>query len=219
MNFSHRHFSFALTFRIIGIVSLFAAVAAGQQVPIEESEFRRINSEAFRKASERSRRVAMKSERFQGGVLKSSEEYIWEFSVPDRMRTLVRKNENGIETKTETIEIGSVTYERKNDGDWTKRTHSGGGGIGTGTIEFMTQATKEPVLLDGAEAELFEEFRVEKSPRTLTYYLNRFWINNDYGLLMKVERSSGGLQPKTVNYRSESVYFYDANIKIEAPIP
>ena len=206
------------------IITVFLALLAdnglAQQYPISDSEYYSVSSSAYQKVYEKSRRVDSLDKSFEKGVLVKTDQYIWEYSVPNRKRTYRKLTQNGKTTETEGIEIDNIFYSRNDGGEWTKHPLGGSGsgsGIGSGSVVELTQASKEFVSVKGQSAVLYILFRVEKRPSSLIYYETKLWIGTD-DLLIRKEHSSGGLYPKLVNHHSETNYIYDSNLKIEAPI-
>ena len=201
------------------VLFLLVACTLAQKRAITDAELISARQNAFKKAEEANCRVVSTDKEFSNGVLKKTDQYVWEYAGSDRSRRYHHSDVGGKISEGETIRIGTTIYERENGGPWQKQdvTALGYGSGGSGTVKELTQTTKEHVDFNGKPATLYEDFRVEQQVDSLIYYKSQVWID-DSGFLLRRESSSGSLSPFTVNHQSESAYTYDPKIKVEAPI-
>lgn len=162
-------------------------------------------------------------------------ETLYEFGSNDTFRVVSRRKANGVETKTETIRIGAIRYDRQKDDSWLKiepkppgadgglsSASGSGSGISSGTVE----STKEYLFLGVEKIGKVKTnhyrttnkvvFLSGKPVRTrLAIY--DYWFSED-GMLIR-EMHEDSFENSRQRYKSVTDYEYDVDIKIVAPIP
>ncbi len=215
---------------------LLAALSSGvgivhaQQNEISESEFRSKIAESRKKRIGVVHRQSIRTEGYSPG---ESSETIYEYAPNGSSRTLSIRRVGGVETKSETIRIGSNLFVRENDGDWKKLDVSAGigtgSGIGSGSGSGSGQAGNPPkvevsYVYVGKDRVGDENVNRYKMTRTITFSYPRgdivrtateeYWYRED-GMLLKEIREDMFLHSR---YRRTVEYDYKSEIKIEPPI-
>ncbi len=173
---------------------------------------------------DRQRRVETTDEKYEGGVLKTTEYQLEEWLADDHWRDLKRSMTDEGAVERETILIGHFRYERKNQEPWIKIdtcTEVPGYGSGSGSVSggcSVSQLTVEPVFLGNFPARMFEYLRVKNSKDGMLIDEERTWIGDNGGLLQE-EMLQAMLSPRQLLSRSLVKYEFEPNIRISAPIP
>lgn len=198
----------------------FTSAAFSQIKQLSSNEFYTASSIGNKLLYETSRRVVIKTETIENGAVTSLVTTTEERLLPDKRRYLKVENKNGEETSFEHIYIGTVEYQRENDGQWTKKEQRGmgtGSGIGSGSTS-LAQYTEESDFAEGVPARKLKELRITQSSEGLMFDEIIAWYDQR-GFLLRSEKVKGNLEPKNVKTRSVATYEYDPNdLEIEAPI-
>lgn len=218
-----RKYSLQMVFCLMVAVNVFAQVKQ-----ITEKEYAEATRAAYPKSENKSRRIINQTEVYRNGALSRTEEYIYEYILPDKYRYIYTLQSDGPISKVEIIKIGSAYYCRKNDGEWTQSkalcSRGGGGGFG-GPSKFISSSfTVEVVMIGGKKTKLYrsystykETYYANKEKEGLSYWENKFWLNKD-GFVIRKETKIGSLEPEQIKSRYITAYEYDPDLKIEAPI-
>lgn len=210
---------------IFGVLCVSPAVA--QVKEIGRAEFIEPRKTALSSFYASNYRQQVNNEYYEDGILVSSEEWTYETVKPDRKRHLeiIRKGEQI--TKFESITVGTVTYCRKDDGEWQLKAGSCGTGGGSGGPSdiISDKFTKERIKENGRKLTLYEEYTVykntygpEKDRSRSRFWQTRYWID-DKGKLVREEQRRGLIGPEQISNRLLTLYEYDPpGLKIEAPV-
>jgi hypothetical protein len=150
---------------------------------------------------------------------------ILEVIPPDKTRVIEQVKSRTENTRLERLGDGQNLYEKRNDGEWGK--YSGGssisGDITSGRTTTIYRLTgKESVNGKPADVYQVESRRIaNKLTQTSQYRVEyvvktKYWIGEN-GLFLKIVKESEVVGSKSLT-REITVYEYDLNIKIEAPI-
>ena len=173
-----------------------------------------------------SRREIMRLQIYDAdGKLAGTEEEVTEYLLPDKKRTVTSEKRDGKTEKRETIEIGELVYERKNDGPWTKRAADDtGGGIFGHPVPFEERYTAEDAKLDGRSVKLyskyvvFNDYEPKPAEEKQTFWRQSNWLD-DAGRVIRSEITIGKPLSKRILSIRTHEYQYDlSGLKIEAPV-
>lgn len=213
---------FVVTFSILAVSSISAQVKE-----INREEFYGPWRSALKLFQDSSHRKTDKNEHYENGVLRSSDEWVYEYIKPDKRRyTSVERTGERLR-KYEWIQIDSTRYCRRDDGEWQVSGSCGSGGSGSGgpsdivSEKYTTEVVKE----NGKRVTLFEEYTTyrntygpEKDRSRLRFWRTKYWLN-DKDLLVKEERRTGLLGPEQVSWVNFKQYQYGpVDLKIERPV-
>jgi hypothetical protein len=209
---------YAIGFLIFGLLS--ADVALSQSKPIEKTQYNEKVVKSINDLRGKTYRSTTIEEKFIEDNTKpiKSMTTVYEILPPDRNRWIL-VTETG---KKEVITIGQKRYVRVNSGKWqdgeSSRLSSGKRGVAA--VESETYRLNENEKLNGEEVLLYEEIINSKSSsdggENREIYTNKFWINKN-GLLLKTQTDIEEISKEFIT-RTTTVYEYNPNIKIEAPI-
>lgn len=214
------------TFIFIATVSTWTITIQAQKTEISEDEFRALIATARTNRSGVVHRQSIKTEGYSRG---ESSETIYEYGSDGSSRTLSIRRVGGVETKSETIRIGSNLFVRENDGDWKKLDVSAGIGTGSGIGSGSGRAGTPPKVevsyeYVGKDRVGDENANRYKMSRTITFAnpngniirtgTEEYWYRED-GMLLK--EISEDIFPHS-RYRRTVEYDYKSEIKIEPPI-
>jgi hypothetical protein len=180
-------------------------------------EFRELENKSQALIESKSIRTKTTTEIYaaDGKTLKQKIVTILEEMPPDRERYTSTSEAGGVTEKYETIDIGDKTYVRLNNGKWKtlepedlERITGVGNSFGTRVVEEIT--------INGQSVRVFET-------RSTSYFgdeerraVTRYWFTAE-GELFKTEAEEKDLKTNEIS-RIVTVYEYDPNIRIEAPI-
>lgn len=208
------------TLWFLALSSTFLAQGETIDRPIYGSALR----SSYAKTQAENRRVVQNVKSVVNGT-ERTEEWTYEFQLPDRVRFLRVERWNGTVSRKEQINIGKVRYCRKDDAEWA-----------------ITESYCIPGSGSGGPSNIVrEEFRrtKEKSKDTVTYfqrivYVNKFsdtvatdgesyWETtftlDNLGRLLSMEIRKGLVVKKSMpDYVNRETYEYGSKISIEAPI-
>jgi hypothetical protein len=128
--------------------------------------------------------------------------------------------------KFEWIQVGSVKYCRKDDGEWQVSNWCGSGSGSGGPSNIVSEKyTAEVIKEKGKKTTLYEEYTTykntygpEKDRPRLRFWHTKYWLN-DKGLLIRQEMRTGLLGPEEASWVNVTQYQYEpADLKIEAPV-
>ena len=211
---------------LIGMVTTFSLVCLSQGQQITSAEFWPPIRDARQKARSIDRRKIQKIENYKDGKLISSEEWRYEYLLPDRIRYVHTESSNGKTTRTEEIDIGKQKYCKFNEGEWKVSTTYCIGGSGSGGPSPMVdQYTIDNTKLNGQQLKRYRHFFTFKRPwlkgddSDLVFFEEMTdWINND-GLIVREEMRIGRNDPMIDESKTVETYEYNPkDLKIEAPI-
>jgi len=184
-------------------------------------EFGEMKDKAQRLRDSKSYRTKTTTEKYaaDGTTLKEKIVSTDEFAMPDRRFSSTTIESGGKTAKFEFIEIGEKVFVKEDNGKWriprpepiTEPTEPTTGLGNTTGGKFIEQTT-----FNGQTVKVYEE-------NTNTYFgddgrstTTRFWFN-EAGELLKTEAKERNLKTDEIS-RIVTIYEYDPNIKIEAPI-
>lgn len=139
---------------------------------------------------------------------------------PDREHSVYEITESNKTRRSEIIRIGSVRYDKNDDGSWRQTTENrlSGSGSGSSNVTYFYLGTE---VRNGKTVRLYQAiYRIAlRSPpgeRKFSVTTNSYTFSEDGLLLFELRENHDGLLTKPNVYSVE--YVYDPNIKIEAPI-
>ena len=210
-----------------GVVLAFSATgfAQSQGKEITKEEYYGPWRAALQKARTLSRRNVSKTEILKDGKVSATDEWTYEYVLPDRIRYIHKETEGDITRQTEQIDMGKTKYCRRGNGPWEKiQSPCIGGGAGGIPSTISASYSVENTKADKQDVKLFRQyitykdtFSKNKENEGLSYYETKYWLSKD-GLLIKEEIRYGFVDSKMVKRITVGTYEYDQNIKIEAPI-
>ena len=195
----------------------------GQEREIAEQEFSALVSKAFQNLTGKMYRLTMINESFLGGGAepRSVLTMTTEVAPPDRRRTISVFKSPSLNSKTETVWIGSKGYTRKEDGAWEdfkpniKAITGGIYNTAKASFKFI-----EKTSINDQAVNVYESTRQYAPDANGAEMLEkmRYWIT-DTGVFLKrlSEIESTGKNLKMLS-RTTTTYEYVQDIKIEAPI-
>ncbi len=206
-------------FLITILVTAFVSTNFSQLKLIDSNVFYKANSDALRLMSERSRRIIVKTETIENGIVASSITKTEERLLPNKLRFLIIEKKGETEISSELIVIGTKEYSRENNGQWTVKVANGSGsGIGSGSGTSCIQYTEESDFINGLTTRKLKQLMINNSAQGLNYDDSTYWFDQQ-GLIIRSERSKGLLEPKNIRTYSIGSFEYDpTDLKIEAPI-
>ncbi len=230
---------FSLIIFLTVLLFSFAVISAQEKV-ITETDFDKIVADADKNIDGKTYRLTETEKYFpdKNGEAESTKINLTEFVLPDKRRTVRDVASIAEFGRYETIWDGKTYYTRKNFEDW--QSYRGGGeGSSVGSGDFTsgkiskihkylgtTEIDKQKVKLYSEEKMRIANKLTRNSTYQVYYYENtKYWISEN-GLLLKIYIESGvekvitpeGAKESKAVTRKTSVYEYDPNIKIEAPI-
>lgn len=196
-----------------------ASSAFAQTKKITSSDFYKANIEASDLMEDYGRRIIIKTETIENGIVITSVTKIEERLLPDKLRFFTVEKKGGAETSSELIVIGTKEYRRENNGQWTIKNAGGSGsGSGIGSGSACIQYTEESDFVNGATARKLKQLMINDTAEGLSYDEFTYWYDLQ-GLILRSERLKGLLDPKIERIRSVGTFDYDPkDLKIEAPI-
>lgn len=211
---------------LLAALSSCVGIVHAQQKEISESEFRAMIAESRKKRIGMVYRQVIKTDGYSSGEIS---ETINEYGPNGSSRTLSVRRIGGVETKSETVRIGSNLYVRENAGDWKKLDVSAGIGTGSGIGSGSGQAGTPPkvevnYVYLGKDRVGNENANRYKMTRTITFSnpggeivrvaTEEYWYRED-GMLLREIRED--VFPHSRPRRTVE-YDYKSEIKIEPPI-
>ena len=221
-----------ITKLIVFFVCLFSVNIYGQRKEITREELLEAYTKAVEKTRKLSRRIISESKVYGDDETKivQTQKSLDEFALPNSSRFIVEAKRTGIDkvSSFEIIRIGDVEYKREENGKWTKRDYEPMPEPVAKSLESKTKYyLTENAKLNDQTADLYEleiEFKHQnRNPVTKEVFENttlrkeKRWISKD-GLLLKIEIVDEKINPRKIIFSRVSVYEYDPNIKIEAPM-
>ena len=208
-----------LIFILISSLSVFS-----QSKEITKEEYYGPWRAALQKARGLNRRNISKTEIYKDGKLSATDEWQYEYDLPDKIRYIHIENRDGKSYRTEQIDIGKAKYCKQDDKPWEK-TESPciGGGAGGVPNTQSIKYTVETVRLGDKDERLFTQFITYKNTfnkeenQGLSFYVTRYWLAAD-GLISRGEINYGKVDTKRIDRLTIDTYEYDSKIKIVAPI-
>lgn len=210
-----------MKYKIFGLILFsvftmkFAANVFGQEPIDRAKEFRELQNKSQAILSSKSYRVTTTTEVFADKGASSKVKYISisESVPPDRRRYIFTLDKET--TKSEVISIGEDVFIKDEKGKWkiddTKsETYTGVGSSLPAKFIEKTSFAGQVVNIFEEQSRSFSEKGGDQEATT------RYWFNSE-GQLLKTESEKTDLKSKQVSH-SVSLYEYDLNIKIEAPI-
>jgi len=183
----------------------------GQVAPDSRKELNDLRQKSYQMRTVKSYRATITTEVFdeKGATLKPKYTRVSESVPPDRYRSTTTFVKDGAPQKQEAIFIGEKIYVRENGGAWkleeSKQTERV-------AISF-TSAVKlvEETTLNGQPVRVYEEKGDSYSNGD---FVSKYWFTIEGELL----KSDQEIKKSNETSRTVTIYEYDANIKIEAPI-
>jgi hypothetical protein len=153
----------------------------------------------------------------KGATLKAKYIFIREDMPPESRYIIATSELSGVTKKREFIGIGDKSYSRKEGGKWEKYLPNGESiryAIGDGPVKNVkileeTTFNNQPVKVYYVES---SDSIYDKEPKLKTKY----WFTSE-GELLKTEEEINNFKANEIARRI-TLYEYDPNIKIEAPI-
>ncbi|HEY0458508.1 MAG TPA: hypothetical protein VGC97_05100 [Pyrinomonadaceae bacterium] len=183
----------------------------GQATPDSQKELNDLRQKSYQMRAVKSYRRTMTTEVLdeKGATLKPKTTTVGESVPPDRHRYTTTFIKDGAPQKRETIFIGKNIYVRENGGAWkleeSKQTESLAISVSSAVILV------EETTLNGQPVRVYEE---KGNSYSNGDFVSKYWFTTE-GELLKSEVESR--KPNETS-RTVTIYEYDANIKIEAPI-
>jgi hypothetical protein len=205
---------------LILLLAIFSSIAFSQAKNIDSSVYWSNYSTATRLMKERTNRSESAVEKIVNFTSTVTATELNETLLPDRHRYRRIDFKDGKENRRiEIIRIESMQYTRINADAWSAEDlrNRQGSGNGSGSGNSCLQYSQDSGFLDGKTVATFQSFMVGNGKRGLLFYDTRFWTDSD-GLILKEQRSSGQLEPRTEEYRTTIIFDYNPKeMKIEAP--
>ncbi len=214
------------------IISLFVLILLlsvfnfGQKTEITKGEYYQIYRTALKKGQEVSRRNISKQENYRDGKLYSTDEYLYEYLLPDREYYSHKESYSGKVNIVELIKIGEVFYCKRNNEGWKKSENWCADGSASGISNVISEKfTIEEVKNNNETLKLYQQvttyknsYSLNKDKEGLSYWQTKFWINKN-GYIVRKESEDGLSEPNRINRKQSEIYEYNPkNLKIEAPI-
>jgi tetratricopeptide (TPR) repeat protein len=219
-------------FIIITIIgSVFNVIA--QKSTFEDSNLYDLKQKAETFSDNSVVRVTINEENFDKGdkVPANFKKYINEVIPSDGSNSIYRsrfiseeKTKNGVE-REELITIGNQRYIKKNNGNWEVfKSEGSGSGSGSGeNIKIETTSENKlqrGVIINNQKTDYYQTTTTYKyfypTGTIISYTKEGFWFDQKGRYVQTLEESFDG-ETKNIA-RKTTVYEYDPNIKIEAPI-
>lgn len=224
------YLAFALS--VFGIVSIYPnyhvlAQEKSVERSISESDFKEVLSKADSLLNGKIYRMTKTEETFTDRETNPQrvETNILETVPPNKRREVEVIKSATENSRTERIWDGKNFYKKENDGKWQK--FSGGGGLAgsfvsgriSNTFKFVGEESLNGKMSDVYETEMRRV--ANKATQTSAYQVEyvtktKYWFSEN-GQFLKIIRNSEVVGSKSL-VRETTVYEYDKNIKIEAPI-
>lgn len=211
------------------ILIAFLPRAGVAQNKFSEEELRNRQKEAYARLKTLSYRMQRVTERYEDMEQPATHrsEVVQFYTPPDSTHTIVRHENRGAVTRTETISVAGTRYVRKNEGEWTRESSASGSGGGSGYGAWGDPQTKPQIeteiaskgkdKVNGVSSNLFVITRKYIFPDKVSTIVEKIWFD-EKGLLMRVLSESDGGHPKQFLDRTDTIYNYDPNVRIKAPI-
>ena len=206
-------------------LSVSALTLHGQAKPISFEEFLTSRSFAINKTKGQSHRMSKIQEEYRDDKLIRRDEFVYEYSLPERFRYFHREKSGNDDRRIELIQISNIFNCRVDEGDWIQSI-SWCADLdqppGTG-INLKHEETVEDVQFQGINARLFHSFgkitnlRNSGMKRPFSYFDDKFWLNSD-GCMLREESWRKSEDGKELNITSNDTYEYGLKIIIDAPL-
>lgn len=154
------------------------------------------------------------------------DEWQYVYVMPDKVHYTNIRTLDGKVNRIEQIVIGKTKYGKKDGGIW-KLSESyciGGSGSGGPSNIASNKYYLENKKIDGKEIKVFRNYITytniyspTKATEGLTFEESIFWLNSD-DLMIREEIRKGLVNLGKVRTTNLTLYTYDPNLKIEAPI-
>ncbi|HRI02961.1 MAG TPA: hypothetical protein PLL77_04385 [Pyrinomonadaceae bacterium] len=205
-------------------------VSFGQERKITEEELKTL----IASATEKRKGVPQRQKIVTTGYAPDDRsETKYEFGPNETFHVISNRKSNGVETKTETIRIGTTRYDRQKDGTWLKFEPKppgsvgglgSGNGSGSGISSGKVESTKE-ILFIGNEKigkEKVSHYRSTNkvvfrsgTPVRTRFVVYDYWFRDDGMLIREVHED--GFENSRQRYKSTTDYEYTNDISIVAP--
>jgi hypothetical protein len=210
------------------LLALLASITLAQSKDITREEYQAPWRAALKKAETLNRRHIQKSEFYRDNKLVLTEEWQYEYVMPDRIHYLHIRSREGKTQRTEQINIGNTLYCKQGDAPWTSPLVGSCVGRSGGTFGSAFEHeryTVEDVRLDGKHLKHYHSYitaynRFPQDPEKnfTSFSESVYWLNAD-GLLVREEYRGGRLDPQVIDDQIIDTYEYNPkDLKIEAPI-
>jgi hypothetical protein len=188
----------------------------GQNNAAASKELRDLQIKAQNLRAVRSSRTKTTTEVFdeKGTTLKYKYESVSESVPPDSRRFTSTAVIDGKSKKTEIIQIGEKTFIKIDDGKWKLDEPEERYGIAVGVL--LSVRLLEETTLNGQPVKIYEEKGSSSSDAGNRGWTRKYWFTAE-GELLKTESEETHGKTNEIA-RSVTVFEYDADIKIEAPI-
>jgi len=212
---------------LVFIATFLSAASICAQPKVIDGE---VYNKAWRSAITRDRnssyRKTERIEYFDNDTLTSSEDWVYEYIKPDKRRFVHVSKRSDRTTKSEWIEVGTVTFCRRNDGEWEVSRSCVGGGSGSGISDIISEKfTLENIIEAGKKVAIYEQYTThkntygsEKDRSRLRFSHSKLWLNEKGKMTREVHRN--GLltpeQPSSVT--TTDIQYEPADLKIEPPL-
>ncbi len=218
-----RIYLITLFFLLLGV-----GVARSQERSISEAEYNAANAKAYAVLQNAKFRETRKVDTRDSADLpwKPYSFTVDEHIKPDRSRTQITILDRGqTEPQTDLIRIGETVYIKRPDGNWVEDRYR--------VAEAGTNNPYAPRTINeykhlgydsnvSSEATLFQKISrsegVIENKTVKSVSVERLWVDKNGGILKRENESSSEAIKSLRFMRSTSIYEFDPNIKIEAPI-
>lgn len=212
----------------LGILLLFSTLACfAQSKAISHDDYWTPYRDALEKARKISRRQILKTEKYKDGKVTKTDEWLYEYIMPDAIHFTHTEASGGKTLRTEEINIGPAKYCKRGDEPWATITSYcivGSASVGVSNI-LSEQFGLEKSKLDGRDTKQYRWFVTNKDSRYssnddqwVAYFETKYWLDKD-GLIIREENRHGMLDPDRIDVLTIETYEYDPiGLKIEAPI-
>ena len=194
----------------------------GQQKEITRQEYSDALMSKYQPSSNKSYRSISNTETFSilDGKLTRKENSVFEYLSSEKNRQIVIESIDGVTKKNEMIMIGSIVYQRIDDGEWKEKGLEVNGFIpsniissGVFEIKWVSKYTFVETAFNNQTVHLYEKNIKHRDGK---FFHEKFWLNKE-GLILKIESRSGLINPERLETHKVTDYEYDSDIKIEAP--
>ncbi|MBL8180498.1 MAG: hypothetical protein JNL64_02680 [Blastocatellia bacterium] len=208
------------------LITLFSVLAVSAQVKeITKDEYYSPWRAAIQKARGLNRRKISKTEIYKNGKISATDEWLYEYVLPDKIRYVHLEKRDGKSYRTEQVDIDKLKYCKQDDKPWelVEGPCIGGGAGGVPNAQSI-KYTVETVRSGNNDAKLFTQYITFKDPFTkesnigLSFYESKYWLGSD-GFIIREERKYGLAETKRIDRLTVDTYEYNPkDLMIEAPI-
>lgn len=222
-------------FKIIKIIFFLLCLSVlniyGQRNEISKTEFSAVHEKPAENSGKLSRRVVSEGYIYDssGAKLREIKKEVYETESPNRWRlSMESKNFDFDITSTfEVIMFDGIEYQRENGGEWTqKKVEKPQNTIGKTAEKSVKYFITKNVSVENRIADLVEieskivyqavDYKTKAVSDYAVQRTQKYWISGDLIIKSEIIIENGETNKPTL--RHTSIYQYDPNIKIEAPM-